>query len=475
MSTYKFNLSKSPEHMYSTAMLDRTLQIFANRKVTIIVSWILVGILSIDLLSSRQTTLQFDANLETVYFVLTVVIGWGIGSWLFLGYISKATAHFRAKSKLLTFMHVTVTLIQFSLLIFFVSVMLNRNYEFLTWNANIITSVIATTILGAFSIKFFSWYRRNSKNFVILFYGLATAMLTIVIATDLGAKQFLIEIVQEKSLPGTIPAEKYLLGVTDQGRIIKKDIGYETTTTYIVPTASIPAYQWLHQIPPPLAYMFTWAAVALTFRHYRKKMGNLTFWFLISIIPSLYILGDASNIFPDFMFDDLVPQTKIMNYIYRAATIGGNIMFGIAFFALANRIAPIRDYLFIAAIGLATIGIEHETMALQQTFGVAAHSLLMLSTYLFTIGLYASAISISQDARLRQIIKRSAKDELLLLGGMGEGQVKQEIERKVMSIVKSQYAVLVQETGVRPSIEDSDITQYLEQVTKEIKGSKTGT
>jgi hypothetical protein len=461
--------------MYATAMLDRTLQIFTNRKITIIVSWILVGILSIDLLSSRQTTLQFDANLETIYFVLTVIIGWGIASWLFLGYTSKATAHLRAKSKILTFMHVVVTLIQFSLLVFFLTVMLNRSYEFLTWNANIITSVVATTILGAFSIKFFSWYRRSSKNFVILFYALATAMLTITIATDLGAKQFLIQIVEEKSLPGTIPAEKYLLGVTDQGRIIKKDIGSETTTTYIVPTGFIPAYQWLHQIPPPLAYMFTWAAVALTFRHYRKKMGNLTFWFLISIIPGLYILGDASNIFPDFMFDDLVPQTKIMNYIYRAATIGGNIMFGIAFFALGNKIAPIRDYLFIAAIGLATIGIEHETMALQQTFGVAAHSLLMLSTYLFTIGLYAAAISISQDASLRQLIKKSARDELLLLGSRGEGQVKQEIERKVLSIVKSQYATLVQETGVRPSIEDSDIKQYLDQVVKEIKESKTNT
>jgi hypothetical protein len=459
--------------MYSTAMLDRTLEIFTNRKATIIVSWILVGVLSLDLLSSRQTTLQFDANLETIYFVLTVVIGWGIASWFFLGYTSKSTAHFRKKFKLLSFMHVTVTLIQFSLLIFFLCVMFNRSLEPLTWNANIVTSVVATVILGAFSIKLFSWYRTNSRNFVILFYALAAAMLTIVIATDLGAKHFLIEIVEERSLLGTIPAEKYLLGVTDQGRIIKKDIGYETTTTYIVPPPFIPAYQWLHQIPPPLAYMFSWAAVALTFRHYRKKMGSLTFWFLISIIPSLYILGDASNIFPDFMFDDLVPQTKIMNYIYRAATIGGNVMFGIAFFALAYKIAPVRNYLTIAAIGFATIGIEHETMALQQTFGVAAHSLIMLSTYLFTMGLYASAISISQDTRLRQLINRSVRDEMQLVGGIGEGQMKQEIERKVMSIVKSQSAALAQETGVRPSIEDRDITQYLEQVTKEIKRSKT--
>jgi sensor histidine kinase regulating citrate/malate metabolism len=60
-----------------------------------------------------------------------------------------------------------------------------------------------------------------------------------------------------------------------------------------------------------------------------------------------------------------------------------------------------------------------------------------------------------------------------LVGGIGEGQMKQEIERKVMSIVKSQSAALAQETGVRPSIEDRDITQYLEQVTKEIKRSKT--
>jgi hypothetical protein len=461
--------------MYSIAMLDRTLEIFTNRKATIILTWILVGVLSLDLLSSRQTTLQFDANLETIYLVITVVIGWGIASWLFLGYTTKATAHFRKKSKLLSFMHLAVTLIQFSLLVFFLCLMFNRSLEPLTWNANIVTSVVATVILGGFSIKLFSWYRTNTRNFVILFYGLAAAMLTIVIATDLGAKHFLIEIVEERSLLGTIPAEKYLLGVTDQGRIIKKDISYEATTTYIVPPHYIPAYQWLHQIPPPLAYMFSWAAVALTFRHYRKKMGSLTFWFLISIIPSLYILGDASNIFPDFMFDDLVPQTKIMNYIYRAATIAGNVMFGIAFFALASKITPVRNYLTIAAIGFATIGIEHETMALQQTFGVAAHSLIMLSTYLFTMGLYASAISISQDTRLRQLIKRSVRDEMQLLGGIGEGQMKQEIERKVMSIVKSQSATLVQETGVRPSIEDSDVMSYLQQVTKELKTHHTRT
>jgi hypothetical membrane protein len=125
-------------------------------------------------------------------------------------------------------------------------------------------------------------------------------------------------------------------------------------------------------------------------------------------------------------------------------TTGGNVMFDIAFFVLSYEIAPVRDYLFIAAIGLATIGIEHETMALRQTVRVAAHLLLMLSTYLFTRGLYASATSISQDTRIRQLIKRSVSDELLLLGGIGEGQMKQEIERKVMSIVKSKSVALAQ-------------------------------
>ena len=80
-------------HSLSLQALDRALFPIANRKVTVAVSWILIALLIIDLLSSRQSILKFDDTLQTLYFILTVTIGWGIASWLLLGYTSKVTVN----------------------------------------------------------------------------------------------------------------------------------------------------------------------------------------------------------------------------------------------------------------------------------------------------------------------------------------------------------------------------------------------
>src|ERR1044071_684138 len=97
------------------------------------VSWVLIGIVVIDMLSSRQTTIKFDEVSETLYFMLTVVVGWGIASWFLLGYAGRATAALRARSELVRTIHILITIVQFSLLGFLVFILFNRDYENLTW------------------------------------------------------------------------------------------------------------------------------------------------------------------------------------------------------------------------------------------------------------------------------------------------------------------------------------------------------
>ena len=63
--------------------------------------------------------------------------------------------------------------------------------------------------------------------------------------------------------------------------------------------------------------------------------------------------------------------------LFRAGTIGGNILFRLVFFIVARKIKAgnLRDYLAIAGIGDAIVSIALSTSALQQTYGVAVHSL----------------------------------------------------------------------------------------------------
>ena len=107
--------------------------------------------------------------------------------------------------------------------------------------------------------------------------------------------------------------------------------------------------------------------------------------------------------------------------------------------------------------------------ALEPTYGVAAHSTVLLSSYLFVIGFYALGISISQDRSLRQAIRNSA-----LEAGMdvfGTPYMQQQIERRVLKVIKEQQETLTEQTGVETSLSDEDIKQYLNEVLVEVKRS----
>ena len=111
--------------------------------------------------------------------------------------------------------------------------------------------------------------------------------------------------------------------------------------------------------------------------------------------------------------------------LFRAGTIAGNILFGLAFFMVAKNLtsSKVKDYLILAGTGNTIVGISLSTSAIEPTYGVAAHSLVLLSSYLFTLGLYSSAISASQDLKLRQSIRESAIDESKLLVSIGSAQM----------------------------------------------------
>ena len=448
--------------------LDRALFPIANRKVTVAVSWILIGLLIIDLLSSRQSILKFNDSLETLYFILTVTIGWGVASWLLLGYTSKATADLRAKSPLIALMHFAVTIIQFALLAVLLYVMFNRSFEFLTQYVFAITAIASTVILGIFSIKFFSWFRSSQKKLVVLLFGLATVGLAFAIATDFVAKTFWVQVTEEKSPPGVVPEEKFPFKDVEQGRILAQDIGPETTKTYLVPNEFKQAYSWYTGLIPNIfSFLFRWAAASVALRQYHHKMGKITFWCLISLPMIFYLIGRAPDIFE-------LPEELWHRIIYRIGSNGGNVMFGIALFIVAKNLQqPVRDYLSIAGIGFAIIGIAFGIIGLQQTFGVAGHALVLLSAYLFTVGLYSTAISISHDSKLRQSIRKSLRDQPNLLASIGDAQMEQEIIKKVMITAKDNSKIMKAESGVQSSFGEQDVSQYLNQIITEFERDRT--
>src|SRR5215208_4099724 len=134
--------------------IDHVLFPVTSRKASIAISAVVIALLSLILFSVRQNILTYDNTSETVYFILTVVIAYGIGSWFLLGYVKQAsriatttttttttaigpTIH---RGPLISLLHVAVVIVQFTTLGIMLYVIFDRTSEYLMPYVNAITS-----------------------------------------------------------------------------------------------------------------------------------------------------------------------------------------------------------------------------------------------------------------------------------------------------------------------------------------------
>ena len=443
-----------------------------SRKVAVITACVVIFLVVVDLLMTRQIV-PYNNTSETVMFILTVVVAYGVGSWILLGYTKQAISGLRAKSHFINIMYWAVTIIQFCLLAILIFVIFNNSSRIPVLSVYLISSFSALSIIGIISFKFFSWYSRGKRNVMVLFFGIATATFGFSILEDAYTKLILVQVIEEKSPPGAIPQSSFLY-ITDKkyhAEIQYKVVNSHTTTLWILPSSLTSLKNSLDYLTV-FPYLFTWLAVATLLRQYYQtiRIGKLPlkFWIILSIPMAFYLIGSG------LIFHAYDPYRFYFRILFRAGTIGSSVLFGLAFYLITRRTGEavnvtaekVKDYLTISSIGVILIGISFSTSALQQTYGVAAHSLVLLASYLFTVGLYSSAIAVSQDSSLRTSIRASL---LELVDNIGTAQMEQEIEKRVLKVAREQQEVLRERSGIESSLTERDMKEYLEQVIKEVK------
>ena len=165
--------------------------------------------------------------------------------------------------------------------------------------------------------------------------------------------------------------------------------------------------------------------------------------------------------------------------MYQSANLGA-VFFAIVFLTIAkatrlNRHNTLAQYLTISAYGtvlVATTLPQPVVDTFYPPFAVVAWSFVGLASYMYGLGFYFSAITISQDTKLRQSIRQFAIKESKLLDNIGTAQMEQEIQRRVLKIAKEQEDILKEQTGVEQSaaFDEQDMKLYLEEVMKEVAG-----
>lgn len=444
-----------------------------SRRVAVVTAAIVVSLVVVDLLMTRQIV-PYNNTSESVMFALTVTIVYGLGTWILLGYTKRTITGLLAKSRLISRMFWAVTVIQLCLLAILLFMIFNSSSRFPGLAVYLASSLSALVIIGIITFKFFSWYRRSKRNIMILFFGLATATFGFSIVEDAYTKLVLVHVVEEKSPPGAVPKSSFLY-ITDKryhAEIQYKVVNPSTTTLWILPsslTALKNSLDYLTVFP----YLFTWIAVAALLHQYYQstRMGKLPlkFWIMLSVPMALYLIGSG------LIFHAYDPYRFYFRILFRAGTIGSSVLFGLAFYLITRRTGEeilsasaerVKDYLVISSIGVILIGISFSTSALQQTYGIAAHSLVLMASCMFTIGFYSSAIAVSQDSSLRTSIRASL---LEIVDKIGTAQMEQEIETRVLKVVKGQQEVLTDQSGIESSLTEDDMRRYLDEVIMEVK------
>jgi hypothetical protein len=153
----------------------------------------------------------------------------------------------------------------------------------------------------------------------------------------------------------------------------------------------------------------------------------------------------------------------------------GGILFGFALFTIARNFrgdSVLRNYLIISAIGFVLLFVSNQAAILAVTpfppYGIATTSFVGLASYLVLVGLFSSAISISQDAGLRDLVRKTALDQSGLLDTMGSAQIKQEITRKVAKLMRDNSEKMIADTGIETTSSDDDLKRYVDEVLREL-------
>ncbi|MGN6559280.1 MAG: hypothetical protein ACTHJ2_02030 [Candidatus Nitrosocosmicus sp.] len=439
-------------------------------------------IIVIDLLTTRRI-LPYNNFSEDILFATTMVII-SAGTLILFSYAKGIIQEIYSRSAFIKTIFnsaVLVTILLLSILwaMFFID-LLNCRYNFSLCDnriyyilVNIISSISGAAILIAISFKFFSWYKTNYKNYLMLLFGLLSVGMIISLVGDNINELLLTKTIVEKSSQGSVSKAYFPYKQSKKfgGEIQYQIINPEKTTSTVNPDYYKSISRIISQLTSYPQNIFRWfSVVLLLYYYYYSKTEPIRFWILTATPLILFLIGSGYI----FSLPPDSPYNFYLRVIYRAGNISDSLLFGLIFYFVLKKIdvEKIKDYLTIVAVDLIMFDLAFSTSAYQPTYGIAAHSLVLLCACFISIGWYSLALSIAQDKKLRQTIRTKVKDESKLLDSIGTAQMEQEAQTKVIKIVKQYEQNMKEESGIPSSMQEEDMRAYMEQVIEEVKQAK---
>ncbi len=399
---------------------------------------------------------DMNTTWNIIAFLILVII-YAIGQYLILEFM-KSRMQTSAIPPLKT-IHNIVSIVQYIMILVFgiiiLQMIMTSSYNISFLNVTLcITGGLSITLLAYLAKKFFLWFRSN-HDVIIISYATAMAMICVNIA-------FMITLVLT-----TINTE------SGEVRHIKSPV------SVLIYANSI--YNSGYIATSILSFICVWLATVLLLRYHSKKIGTAKYWIIVSA-PLFYFLsqfqGFFISLFDAFRMSDPTMFGIVYTLIFSVSKPIGGILFGVAFWIVSRRVNKyaIKDYLVISAYGVILLFTTNQATNLilvpYPPFGLITAALLGLASYMLLVGIYSSAMSISRDTELRKFIHTVATKEIKLLDQIGSAQLEQELVTRVIPMVQRKANNMERESGVKTSLTDIEVMQYLDEVIAEVRNFK---
>ena len=336
----------------------------------------------------------------------------------------------------------------------------------------VLISSVAILFFGFRTYKFLSWFKSSVNkrhNIMILAFAVSSILLciSVTISTVFDTKELIY------SRPPSIDSNFHSSNSMASRHLSNIEL-------------VIHLYGFLYPQVTAIAIAET-VAVAYFLRYFKDQIGRAKFWTIIILPPVLFLTGifGPQLLTTATQMVYMEPRFLLFRIMGTAGWVVADFVIAFAYILVAKTLgrqitashSKIINYLIIAAFSTVLISPTTNNWITNNSyppFGAIQRAFLVLASFLFSIGIYSVAMSVAQDAELRQLVRKYAK-EYALLGTLGDAQRGAEIVRieKVVKLIHKHAYAMEKETAVESSmLDDNEVRQYLELVIRETRGKK---
>ncbi len=406
---------------------------------------------------SQSTSLQIEFPFFTFLFLVSVS-----GQIFILWTVAKKTKNLSSTRRLsVRYIHFSTTAVQ--LIIIALLFLLQIQISFFSfYSVFVITLVLilsyslSISLLAFLAWRFISWHKFNPSPTIIL-YGLAMLVIcsnmifTLFYASNALLGQY--EIIK--------PHSGHIIAFFTQNPLVSKGFFVSSISSFIL----------------------LWIATVTVIRNYREKLRKITFWVLLCA-PLFYFLIQffpfTTNLFYIVRLANPVFFGIVYTLFFSLSKSIGGILFALAFWFISKNIDKriIKEYMLFSAYGLLLLFAANQAIAIVNypypPFGVFTISFLGLGTYLVLLGIFSAAVSVSQDNKLRNLIRKSVNEKASFLYKIGTSEMEQDLINRMVTTTSRLSEQMKKETDIESSLTEQDLRQLINQAIKEVRYAGQG-